>query len=68
MIWVMGQKSRQKLERKDAQSPCCLTMALLYHYLAFPFSEKGNSFQQRVFIRYAFNAKTITCLLKVFYV
>jgi hypothetical protein len=38
----------QKLERKDPQSPYCLPTALLYHYLAFPFKEKGNSFQRKV--------------------
>jgi hypothetical protein len=38
----------QTLERKDPQSPCCLPTTLLYHCLAFPFKEKGNSFQRKV--------------------
>jgi hypothetical protein len=38
----------KKLEHKDPQFPCCLSTALLYHCLAFPFKEKGNSFQHKV--------------------
>jgi hypothetical protein len=39
----MEKKSKQKLERKVPQSLCFFSTVRLYHFLAFPFKEKGKT-------------------------
>ena len=44
----MGKKVKQNLARRTSHSPCALSTVRVYHNLANPIKENGNSFHLRV--------------------